>query len=50
MELQHPLDIDLIFLEESCKTSTSMLLPSGTTLSEEVDQAKLGSQTRATET
>ena len=41
VELQHPLDI--IFLEESCEASTvSMLLPSCTVLSKEVDSSQLG--------
>ena len=41
VELQHPLDI--IFLEESCEASTvSMLLPSHTVLSKEVDSSQLG--------
>ena len=41
VELQHPLDI--IFLEESCEASTaSMLLPSHTVLSKEIDSAQLG--------
>ena len=41
VELQHPLDI--IFLEESCEASTvSMLLPSHTVLSKEVDLSQLG--------
>ena len=41
IEIQHPLDI--IFLEESCEASTSsMLLPSCTTLSKEISQTKLG--------
>ena len=41
VELQHPLDI--IFLEESCEASTvSMLLPSRTVLSKEVDSSQLG--------
>ena len=41
VKLQHPLDI--IFLEESCKASTvSMLLPSRTVLSKEVDSSQLG--------
>ena len=41
VKLQHPLDI--IFLEESCKASTvSMLLPSCTVLSKEVDSSQLG--------
>ena len=41
IKLQHPLDI--IFLEESCEASTvSMLLPSRTVLSKEVDSSQLG--------
>ena len=41
VELQHPLDI--IFLEESCEASiASMLLPSRTVLSKEIDSAQLG--------
>ena len=41
VELKHPLDI--IFLEESCEASTvSMLLPSRTVLSKEVDSSQLG--------
>ena len=41
IKLQHPLDI--IFLEESCEASTvSMLLPSCTVLSKEVDSSQLG--------
>ena len=41
IKLQHPLDI--IFLEESCEASTvSMLLPSHTVLSKEVDSSQLG--------
>ena len=41
VELQHPLDI--IFLEESCEASiASMLLPSHTVLSKEIDSAQLG--------
>ena len=41
VELQHPLDI--IFLEESCEASTvSMLLPSHTVLSKELDSSQLG--------
>ena len=41
VKLQHPLDI--IFLEESCEASTvSMLLPSRTVLSKEVDSSQLG--------
>ena len=41
VKLQHPLDI--IFLEESCEASTvSMLLPSHTILSKEVDSSQLG--------
>ena len=41
VELQHPLDI--VFLEESCEASTvSMLLPSRTVLSKEVDTVQLG--------
>ena len=41
VKLQHPLDI--IFLEESCEASTvSMLLPSRTALSKEVDSSQLG--------
>ena len=41
IELQHPLDI--IFSEESCEASTvSMLLPSHTVLSKEVDSSQLG--------
>ena len=43
VELQHPLDI--IFLEESCEASTaSMLLPSRTVLSKEVDSSQLGAR------
>ena len=41
VKLQHPLNI--IFLEESCEASTvSMLLPSHTVLSKEVDSSQLG--------
>ena len=41
IELQHPLDI--IFLEKSCEASiASMLLPSHTFLSKEIDSAQLG--------
>ena len=41
VELQHPLDI--IFLEECCEASiASMLLPSCTVLSKEIDSAQLG--------
>ena len=41
VKLQHPLDI--IFLEDSCEASTvSMLLPSCTVLSKEVDSSQLG--------
>ena len=41
VKLQYPLDI--IFLEESCEASTvSMLLPSHTVLSKEVDSTQLG--------
>ena len=41
VELQHPLD--RVFLEESCEASTvSMLLPSHTALSKEVDPVQLG--------
>ena len=43
VELQHSLDI--IFLEESCEASTaSMLLPSHTVLSKEVDSSQLGAR------